>query len=137
MTSMKVYRAILHTGGKTREQIEAANNTGVPFRGNDMAEVLAYYKLLDGAKVYVTDGFGDGYSLACWPDEEETRMKEAAYLAEQDRLFGTYINMREEFDRDWDAGNYCPDAIQSFDHADVEILGEVAKIGRCFDDEAR
>ena len=122
---MKVYKAKLHTGGKTREQIIERNTPLFPMSEAEINQTLEFYNMLDGAVVGVSELAGD-YALVWWPEEEASRSKEANYLAEQDTMFGTYINEREEFDKDWDAGNYAPDASMTFDVADVEIIEELS-----------
>ncbi len=117
-----VYRAVLHTSGKTREDIlrqSAPSNLS----DAEIADIIACYEAWDGIEVILTQSFsGSGWSLCCWTLEHKGRAKEAIYLMEQDSLFGTYINMREDFDRDWDAGEYCSDAMMHFNDNEVEIL---------------
>lgn len=120
---MNIYRATLHTGGKTREQVKQQFDT--PATEKEIDETLEYYNKLDGATVFVTEGLFKSYDLISWPEEESKRMKEAIYLVEQDSMFGTYIDQREEFDADWEAGNYSPSGILTFDKADVEIIAEI------------
>ena len=125
--TMKLFKAKLHTGGKTREQIVDKFQAGVVPSEKEISESIAYYNLLDGATVIVTDHFkSEGYILVHWPEEEHSRMKEAIYLLEQDALFGMYIDQRDEFDADWDAGDYSPDGTICFDAAEVEIIEAIS-----------
>ncbi len=118
---MKLYKAILHTGGKTRQQIIKMFDAGQTPVEDEIARTTEFYNMLDGSTVYVTD-VQDSWSLVAWPDEENARMKEAIWLAEQDPMFGSYLGERESFDKDFDNGEYFPDAMLCFDAADVEII---------------
>lgn len=123
---MKLYKAKLHTGGKTREQIIKMFEIGPAPTEEEIKDTTEFYNRLEGAVAYVADGLmNSDYSLIGWPDEENKRMKEAIYLAEQDPMFGCYINSREEFDKDWDAGEYEPFGVLTFDKSEVEIVEEI------------
>jgi len=120
---LKLYKAKLHTGEKTREQIVKQFQTGPKPTEKEIADAMKFYKMLDGAEVIVTDSITAGeYHLASWTDAENARMKEAIYLLEQDAMCGTYIDQRAEFDADWESGEYSPDGMVAFDAADVEII---------------
>ncbi len=127
MGKEKIMKAILHTKGKTDEQIL---KDGGMVRVDDVEMIRAYMDAWDGAEVYVRPCFdGNGYVVVGWPAEADAKVKEAFYLMEQDPVFGTYIDDREEFDHVWSKGEYEPDGCVSFDEDDVEIIGE-GGIGR-------
>ena len=122
MGKEKIMKAILHTKGKTDEQIL---KDGGMVRVDDVEMIRAYMDAWDGAEVYVRPCFdGNGYVVVGWPAEADAKVKEAFYLMEQDAVFGTYIDDREEFDHGWSKGEYEPDGCVSFDEDDVEIIGE-------------
>lgn len=59
---IKMYRAILHIGGKTLDQI-ANEFDGPKPTIKELQNWKAAYDLIDGIELVVTDGFGDGYSV--------------------------------------------------------------------------
>lgn len=125
---MKVYKAVLHTGGKTDEQIKVFCGMSVSQEEIDLMRKT--YDAFDGLECFVTDSpFNDGgYSyLGRATKEQADKEKEAVYLMEQDALFGSYVDERDNFDRDWDAGNYDFQGVWTFLKEDVEILAEDAK----------
>ena len=121
--AITIYKAILHTSGKTREQIEQKFEVGPPPSEKEIANLTEYYNLLDGAAVFVTK-YQDEYALIAWPEEENDRIKESFWLAEQDPMMGTYEN-REDFDADFDSVRYVPDCSIVFEAADIEIVEEL------------
>lgn len=129
---MKLYKAILHTEGKTPKQIKEESKDWVgSITEEDISRIIQYNNILDGCEVIVVKSFcGEGYTLAAW-DEGNTdidgKIKEAIYLLEQDDLFGSYINERDRFDNDWGNGEYCPDGSITFATEEVEILEPIAE----------
>ena len=77
---------------------------------------------MDGEMALVIEsGAEEGkYVFLALKDEEKN--KELHYMFEQDSNFGVYIDDREEFDRDWDRGEYEPDGCHYLDPENVEIL---------------
>lgn len=128
---IKIYRAKMHTAGKTKEQLLK------DFDGPEPDEQLAQnyikaFDLIDGIEVFVADGFAtndNDYSLIGWDDKADPKMKEFIYLMEQDPFMGTYVDKREQFDKDWDSKEYEPPAAIHFEKDDVEILEDVTKKG--------
>lgn len=117
---MEIFRAILHTKGKTKQDIEADGNK---YSEEEIKIITEYMDAWDGVEVYVGIDFsGEGYLLAGWPEESDCRVKEAIYLMEQDTVFGSYRGDREGFDKVWELGEYEPDGMMCFDKGDVEIL---------------
>lgn len=133
MEKEKIMKAILHTKGKTDEQIL---KDGGMVSKDDIEVIRAYMDAWDGVEVLVRPCFdGDGYVMVGWDESDveiNAKVKEAVYLMEQDPVFGTYIDSREEFDHDWREAKYEPDGCISFDEQDVEIFEETdeAKLAR-------
>ena len=136
---MKLYKAILHTAGKTDAQIRKEST--FPIDKDEISIIRATYDAWDGVECMVIRGDyyhkKDEYAYAgplpTSTDENREKIKEAFYRMEQDPFFGMYFNQRAEFDRDFDAGDYNPDAQIVFNEADVEVIGEImfSKEGAC------
>lgn len=122
---LKVYRAILHTTGKTSKQI--LKDFDGPKPSDEVVQhIIKAYDIIDGLEVAVTDTFVDnGYSLVEHYKKDNEKFKEFIYLLEQDPFVGTYVNDREQFDKDWNSGEYEPPAALHFDNDDVEIIEEL------------
>lgn len=123
MNEIKLYRAILHTGGKTRQDIRDRNQEW-NFSEKDIDDAIAYYDAFDGMPIFCTKGFFESeyVFLGCADNAYADRLKEASYCMEQDSMFGKYINQREEFEKDWDNGDYEPEGNWTFDDDEIEIL---------------
>lgn len=69
-------------------------------------KITAY---MDGEQALVMkSSLGDGnYVFLGLKDKEKD--KELHYMMEQDGMMGTYLDDREEFDKDWESGEYSPD----------------------------
>jgi hypothetical protein len=120
-----LYRAKLNTGGKTSEQILSTYDGPKP----DEKEIESWIKAfnsINGIEVAVMKNFtGEDYCLAAWKPDDDEKIMEFVYLAEQDPFFGTYVDDREEFINDWKSGEYEPSGSLVFANADVEILEEI------------
>lgn len=57
--------------------------------------------------------------------QDKEKDKELHYLFEQDSMFGTYIDDREAFDKDWDSGDYEPDGCHYINPENVELWDNV------------
>ena len=105
MKKNEIKKAILHTGGKTDEQILKG---GGMVRVDDIEMIRAYMDAWDGVEVFVMPSCdGDGYAMVGWDESDveiNARVKEAIYLMEQDPVFGAYFDEREQFDHDWREG---------------------------------
>ncbi|GIN97843.1 hypothetical protein J6TS1_37130 [Siminovitchia terrae] len=66
-------------------------------------------------------GFSDGFVLGCLQDEDDEKVRDFIYQAEQDEMFGTYIDQRDEFLRDWESEEYSPTGSLVFKEEDVEV----------------
>ncbi|MED3575799.1 hypothetical protein [Cytobacillus praedii] len=129
---MQLYKAKLKTGGKTPEQILAT------YEGPDQIgpkpddkEVQAWIKVfndLDGIEVLVLKSFtGEDWALASWMADDDEKVMEFVYLAEQDPYFGSYVDERKEFINDWKSEEYEPAGALVFAVTDVEIIEELKK----------
>ncbi|WP_057766739.1 hypothetical protein [Cytobacillus praedii] len=129
---MDLFRAKLKTADKTPEQI-LANYEGPGQVGPkpDDKEVQAWINVfndLDGIEVLVLKSFtGEDWALASWKQDDDEKVMEFVYLAEQDPYFGTYVDEREEFINDWKSEEYEPSGSLVFSSADVEIIEKLKK----------
>jgi len=117
---IELFEAILHTGGKTAEKLR------VEFGDVTEDEIQSYIKILDamdGQKALVATSLLDPNEYAYMGLLDETQGKEVTYLMEQDPMMGCYIDQREQFDRDYDSGNYCPEGVWTLKKENVEIIG--------------
>ncbi len=128
---MKIYKARLRTAGTADKLLKQTGSGTTP---PEIQAWTEFYNILDDAIIYVANIFGDGYSLHTWPPEADARIKEAIYLSEQDGMFGTYLDDREGFERDWAAGEYSPCGSIVFKPDEVEILQEIRDCDALFKD---
>ncbi len=129
---METINAVLRTAGKTREQLKEQVVDPETITDAELDNLQRYYDLLDGARVLLMSSYmgKDGtYGLVDWHPDDDAKIKEATWLIEQDEWYGTYINQRDEFDRDWDAGHYSPDGIPTFRGSEVEEIVEEVRNG--------
>lgn len=117
--------AVLHTGGKTDEQIRGDFGNHNPSQKEiDLAKAQA--EAWDGHRciLMVAEFYGPGIFAYCGPmtPEDDEQGKNAVYLMEQDSMFGQYIDDRARFDRDYDSGDYSPAGSITFHKDDVEII---------------
>ena len=120
---MKLFEVILHTSGKTADQIHAESPE---LSDPEIQIVLKMNALMDGQKAIVMPNpKNTEYWLAGMEDKKVD--KEVSYLMEQDPLFGCFINQREEFDRAYDSGDYAPDFIHVIEKNQAEIIRVIAK----------
>ncbi len=120
------YKAKLKTGEKTFDQVKNEFEGPEPST-EDIQNWLNAYRLIDGIEIIVMDSWaGDGYCLVSWQEKDADTFKEFIYQIEQDSMFGTYIDDREEFIKDWESDEYCPSGSIVFSENDVEII-EVLK----------
>jgi hypothetical protein len=127
---MKViaYKAKFKTAGKTAEQILKDFTFGPKPSDEVIQGIIKAYDLIDGLGVAVMDNFtDDGYLLAGWNKKDEERIKELIYAFEQDPVVGTYVDDRDQFEKDWDAGDYDSPGSLSIDKDDVEIIEQLKR----------
>lgn len=125
----KLFNAKLNTKGKTPEQI-LSDYAGPKPSDNEVQSWIKAYNSISGIEVVVMESWlGEGYTLAMWNPENDELIRDFIYQAEQDPYFGSYINAREEFIKDWESNDYSPSASLSFNKEDVEIIGELKRKG--------
>lgn len=96
--------------------IEAKLNTLHMFENEDKEDAdyplwkkIAEY--MDGEQALVMkSSLGDG-NYVFLGLKDKAKDKELHYMMEQDGMMGTYIDDREEFDKDWESGEYSPDGV--------------------------
>jgi len=122
---LNLFKAKLNTGGKTPEQIKSAFDGPEPSE-EEIQNWIKAYDLIAGIEVVVMkDWSGNGYCLVAWQDKDDEKIREFIYQAEQDEMFGSYVNEREEFIKDWDSDEYSPAGSLLFNSEDVEIIEEL------------
>lgn len=118
----KSIKGILHTSGKTEEEICSNCDVG-EITPEDIKNQIAFYNLMDGMEAMFLPFPNGDYALICPAHEKDChRLKEAHYLMEQDSLFGCYIEDRARFEKDWDTGEYSSDGSFCFSPKEVEIV---------------
>lgn len=119
----KLFKAKLCTGGKTADDIISEHEGDVTEK--EIQEWIKAYNLIDGKEIIVADIRDDRYTFFSWLDEDDAAFRDFIYQAEQDDFFGTYLDDREEFLKDWKEGRYEPTGSLGFDKNDVEIIEEL------------
>lgn len=127
---LKIFRAHLRTAGKTVEDIKKIYD-GSDGQEPSKEEIQRYINVLnslEGLEVLVFDrshlGESD-YGLYLWKKEDEERIRELFYEAEQDPYFGSYVNERDDFIKDWETEVYDFGPVPTFDVDDIEIIEEI------------
>lgn len=123
-----LYKARLNTAGKTPEQIKADYEGGIGPLPNDeeVQNWIKVYDSLSGTEIIVMNSpFSDNFTPVSWDEKDDEKFRDFVYQAEQDPYFGTYVNEREEFLKDWESEDYSPSGSLVFDAADVEIIEEL------------
>lgn len=129
---IKIYKARFQTAGKTSEEIrsEFDDSIGPPPTAKEIELWKKTLNTIDGTELFVTNSFlssGDMYTIISWPDESDEKMMEFVYAAEQDSMFGTYQNEREQFIKDWKAEKYEPTGSLSVSASDIKIIEEMRR----------
>ena len=106
---MTAKKALLNTEFITEKWIRERNKDW-QFSQEDIDRILKAEKSLNGQIALLSsETFGlDGADYPIYGLENEEVFKEYVWLLEQDPLFGTYIDDRESFDKDWESGDYSP-----------------------------
>lgn len=125
--NIKLYRAKLHTAGKTPEQIKDFFDGLEPSK-EEIQNWIEVYDLVNGIEVVVMKSWaGSGYCIVGWHDDDDENFREFVYMVEQDDVYGNYVNEREEFIKDWDSEEYSSNLSLLFQGEDVEIIEELQK----------
>lgn len=120
--------AVLKTANKTiadaKKVFEGSFGTVTQ---EDYDNYIKRMSVIDGAIVLVVqDNFSNGnYGVISFHDNSLDKFKEFCYLAEQDLFFGSYRDAREEFDDDWENGEYEFTSILNLEPHELEIKSEI------------
>ena len=120
----KVVLARLKTGGKTVEQIRDELK-GQGFTWNQFKHMKESYDLFDGLELYLSLWAYDGHSawhLYNWKQEDDERVMNAIYHAEQFNPFPAYLKDYEKFVADWKAETYDPGCVFTLPLDAAEVL---------------
>jgi hypothetical protein len=113
-----LYKAVLHpstvTEDEIRQQFKELSEDEVKAQSAIRQYMQNKTALIAGSPFHKDD-----YHYIALLDRAED--KELSYMFEQDPFAGAYIGMREEFDRDYDSGDYCPDFMYCLNKDEVEI----------------
>lgn len=124
----KLYKARLKTNGKTPEQIKADYEGGIGSAPSEeeIQNWIKVYEVISGIELVVMKSLiSDGYVPVSYDKEDDWKIRDFVYQAEQDLYFGTYINERDEFLVDWESGEYSPMGSLTFSIDEVEIIEEL------------
>lgn len=89
-------------------------------------KIASAYEKFPPHLVFIRPGYRpDGWILFGWTDEQYNCVKEAIWLLEQAQ--GAYENRREEFDKDWAAGEYSPWGCHVVPDELITIEGEMSR----------
>ncbi|GAA5417956.1 hypothetical protein Pryu01_03034 [Paraliobacillus ryukyuensis] len=126
--NITLWNAKVNTKDMTEEQ--ARNN----FDGDASPEEITRFKKamqsVDGLEVVVTEsftGYGDGYVLLSWKQEDDDKWREFIWEMEQDPFFGAYCDDREGFLEVWNAGEYEPPGSMTFESDYLTIMSELKR----------
>lgn len=116
---LTLFKAVLHTGTMTAERIKTE---ATELADADTRAVEELYSMMDGQTAFVMPSFitAGEYILIGLTDWEQD--KEVHYLIEQDQETGRYIDQRQEFDHDYDNGEYCQEGVFCLKGEHVEII---------------
>lgn len=125
------YEAILRTGIRTKDFLlswaKEENWTTLP--ETEYQRRINLGKAFNGLRAVITEEIlGKEFALCYIHPEDREKAKEAYYIAEQAPYFGSYINKRKEFERDWAAGIYEPDYTIKFHRKEVNIIEKLEYI---------
>src|SRR5690625_2349543 len=96
---LKLFKAKLCTSGRTKEQIK--KDYGGDITEKEIIDWQHALDLIDNKEVIVAEAWKGRYTLISWFKKDDSAFIEFVYQAEQDQMFGTYIDDREQFLKDW------------------------------------
>ncbi|WOO34931.1 hypothetical protein R2R35_14110 [Anaerocolumna sp. AGMB13020] len=125
------YEAILRTGIRSKDFLLSwaaeENLTALPEA--EYQRRINLGKSLHGLRAVITEELlGKEFCLCYIHPEDKEKAKEAYYIAEQAPYFGSYINNRKDFERDWAAGTYEPDYTIKLHRKEVQIIGKIEHV---------
>ena len=100
--------------------MKAENMNSVYYSGIYREIFEDFKKKLSGTMVVVTKGFRGKWIIVDWPADQDEKIKEALWTAEQ--LHSAYKNQREKFDADWIKCELDLEGCMYFEDDWVEIL---------------
>lgn len=112
----RLIRAILHPKQKTAEEFKEEYPD---MSDEEIAYAIKINEMLDGQEAIVSP-HGENYDLIGLVDP--VLNKEVSYQLEQDPECGSYINNRDQFNKDYDSKNYSADFFHYFEKNEVEEL---------------
>lgn len=124
MEGFTLVQGILHTGGLTAERLKAMWPEAPE---NDAQNWEKVYSMLDGQEALLVPSFLEKGEFIFIGLRDHERDKEVSYLMEQDSEVGCYINQREEFDRDYNSGDYSRDVQFCLKSDQVEVIEELPR----------
>lgn len=122
------YEAILRTGIRTKDFLLswAAEENWTALTETEYQRRIDLGKAFNGLRAVINEEIlGKEFALCYIHPEDKEKAKEAYYIAEQAPYFGSYINKRKEFERDWAAGTYEPDYTIKLHRKEVQIIRKV------------
>lgn len=120
--------AVLNTANKTiADAKKVFEDSFGTVTQEDYDNYIKRMAVIDGATVLVVqDNFSNGnYGVISFHDDSLDKFKEFCYLAEQDLFFGSYRDAREEFDADWENGEYEFTSVLNLEPHELEIKSEI------------
>lgn len=125
--SERIFKVVLKTAGKTEEEL-LNQYEGPKSSDQFIKEMKKAYDSLDGLEILAMKSFvSDGYIVIAWEEDDDPLIRDFIYQAEQDEYYGTYVDEREEFLKDWKTGDYSPMGSLSFSEKEIEIIEEAKK----------
>ena len=119
MEKFKLIQGILHTSSLTAERLKTMWPESPE---SDVRNWGKAYSMLDGQEALLIPSWYEKDEFIFVGLKDHERDKEVAYLMEQDSEVGCYIDQREDFDRDYDSGNYSRDVQFCLKSDQVEVI---------------
>lgn len=130
MVQERKFIAVLKTANKTVEDAKKVYDSSFgEVTQADYDNYIQRMAAIDGATILVVqdDFSGNNYGVISFHDNSLDKYKEFCYLADQDPFFGGYENNREEFDADWENGEYEFTGTLELEPHELEITEELIK----------
>jgi hypothetical protein len=123
---MKFYEATLKTAGKTAEDIIKDYDGPKPLE-KEINMWIEAFNAINGLKVVLLQSpfSPDHFSLGAWDPADDDKIRDFFYAAEQDPVFGCYIDQRDQFLEEWKREEYESAGSLIFDKDDVIIVREI------------
>lgn len=107
-TDLVLFKLQFQTAKITADDIRQQYGTQEKPNKEMLENVANAYRALDGVEVVGAEWeyIPNDYSIYDWDKADDSKIKELFYQYEQDKYFGNYENMREEFEEEWNNGEY-------------------------------